>query len=81
MTPADSSAPAMQSLQEITNCQDTQAGELLETREIPIPGNQGYAVVEAALSDQSIREFRPELVAKHSRPELSCTFPVSLTDF
>jgi hypothetical protein len=68
-------------LLEIPNRQNAQAGELLKTREIPVPGNQGYAVVEAALSDQSIRNFRPDLAAKHSGSELSCTLPVSQLNF
>jgi hypothetical protein len=38
-------------------------------------------VVEAALSDQGIRNFRSDLAAQHFCPELSCTLPVSGLDF
>jgi hypothetical protein len=68
-------------LQEIANRQNAQTRELLKRREIPVSGNQGYAVVEAALNDQSIRNFWPDLAAKHSCSEFPGTFPVSWTDF
>jgi hypothetical protein len=68
-------------LKEIANGQNAQAGELLKRGKIPVSGNQGYPVVEAALRNQGVRNFRPDLAAQHFCPELSCTLPVSRMDF
>jgi hypothetical protein len=69
------------SLQEIANGQNAQAGELLKRGKIPVAGNQGYPVVEAALRNQGVRNFRPDLAAQHFCPQLSSTLPVSRMDF